>query len=268
VDESALRAVGGRLRAEKQALQAIRALTAADVGVLLLKGAALQQLLYGEHDVRDYVDIDLLVDARRWNRALQILYALGYRPMPAGGLHEHPLHSVALGRAGGGLEVDLHHRLHGARGSSRALWPILSRDATEIPLAGATAVTTSLPVTLYHLTVSALPEHYSGPRHAQEWRIFVERYPGLLPAAREVACAIGAEYDFERSLVVLDDGEPAGSTSPAGPVPERLPGLLLSGWAAHLRRAPSWRARGRLVYEVAANRFSPQRPADRPSPIS
>jgi hypothetical protein len=253
VEEAALRALGRRLRGEQQALEVYRALERAGVSVLLVKGAALQALLYAPGDVRAYVDIDVLVDPRRWNRAVRVLRDLGYRPAPSGGVHEHPVHSVAFaplseGPDDGGLEVDLHHRLHGTRVSSRRAWQLISRDAVEVRVAGSMLRTTGPAVTLYHLTVSALPEVLGGERHAREWRMFVDRFPGAVPAARPVAGAFRAENVFDRAMAHLNGGS-VGSVGPA-PLPNRLPGLLLSAWVVRARRSPSWRARGRLVYEV------------------
>ncbi len=60
--------------------EAAAALAAADVPVMLLKGAALGRLIYGSPAERPMGDLDLLVPAARVDAGMRALAALGYRP--------------------------------------------------------------------------------------------------------------------------------------------------------------------------------------------
>lgn len=60
----------------------VDALAAAEVPVMLLKGAALVETVYADPGVREMLDIDLLVPADRMETATAALAPLGYRPAP------------------------------------------------------------------------------------------------------------------------------------------------------------------------------------------
>jgi hypothetical protein len=75
----------------------------AGIPVLLLKGAVLAQLLYGDLARRPQYDIDLLVRARDARRAGSILGAAGYQEL------RRDSHSISWAR--GAVHVDLHHAL-------------------------------------------------------------------------------------------------------------------------------------------------------------
>jgi hypothetical protein len=78
-------------------------LAGAGIPVVLLKGAVLAQLLYGDLARRPQYDIDLLVRGRDARRARSILQAAAYRRL------RRDSHSISLAR--GAVHVDLHHAL-------------------------------------------------------------------------------------------------------------------------------------------------------------
>jgi hypothetical protein len=75
----------------------------AGVPVLLLKGAVLADVLYGDVARRPQYDIDLLVRARDARRTRSILQSSGYRKLRGDS------HSISFTR--GAVHVDLHHAL-------------------------------------------------------------------------------------------------------------------------------------------------------------
>jgi hypothetical protein len=75
----------------------------AGVQVLLLKGAVLADVLYGDVARRPQYDIDLLVRARDARRTRSILQSSGYRKLRGDS------HSISFTR--GAVHVDLHHAL-------------------------------------------------------------------------------------------------------------------------------------------------------------
>lgn len=109
---AARRQAGLRALGQAAALgRILAALRAAGVDTLVVKGLALSQMLYGTHDLRPAVDIDLLVAPDRAGEAHRILLACGYVPLravPVGELAR--LTKDALYRGEGGT-VELHWRL-------------------------------------------------------------------------------------------------------------------------------------------------------------
>lgn len=94
-----------------------RTLAAAGVPVLVLKGFAFAERLYGGLDRRPQHDVDLLVPPGRWRRARRALAAAGFVR------RKRDLHSVAVER--GPVQLDLHRHLRWApafRLDEDALW--------------------------------------------------------------------------------------------------------------------------------------------------
>jgi hypothetical protein len=253
MDESTRRQTFRRVYLESRALEAVRALTAAEVEVRVVKGLTLRVLLYDEGEQRPYGDIDLLVDPAHWDRAREVIGGLGYLPAPSGGLFEHPIHSVAFRRAGpGGLTVDLdlHHRFHGVRVSSRVFWRTAGADPVTVAVGDGAVLTTPLPVTGFHLLVSASPEHDGDARHADEWRRFCARYPAVVPDVMAVAQRWRASTTAQRAIATIEGWEPERVPAPVSP---KMRNTAMSAWVAHMRRSPSLRARVTFIREVTSD---------------
>jgi len=108
------RETAGRVAQLRSALsEAIAALAAARIPVLLLKGAALQQDVWTDIGLRPWSDLDLFVDRRHVQSAVATLARLGYRPGRAettlGATVAHENELALVGR--GGVVVDLHWSL-------------------------------------------------------------------------------------------------------------------------------------------------------------
>lgn len=93
------------------------ALAASAVPVLLLKGFAFAQRLYGGWDRRPQFDVDILVQSRHFGRATEVLGTLGFAR------DAYDLHSRTVIRDG--CKVDVHRCLRHApafRVEERAIW--------------------------------------------------------------------------------------------------------------------------------------------------
>lgn len=93
--------------------QALAVLDAAGIGAMLLKGWAVVELGYREPGRRPMNDTDLLVHPRHFDRACDVLGALGFLPVSGiGRTHRgrRTFHAVAL-QNGNGVDIDLHHHM-------------------------------------------------------------------------------------------------------------------------------------------------------------
>jgi hypothetical protein len=82
------------------------------IPLLLLKGAALAQLVYGNPMLRPMRDVDVLVRARDARRAGAVLQACGFAEAgPAIPADHHHLRSMSKAVEGATVTIELHHRL-------------------------------------------------------------------------------------------------------------------------------------------------------------
>jgi len=89
-----------------------RAMAQASVPFLVLKGAALAHLVYGDPRLRPMRDVDLLVRPADGQRALHVLTRCGFRP--GGALvpsRHHHLQAMATTLEGATVTIELHHEL-------------------------------------------------------------------------------------------------------------------------------------------------------------
>jgi hypothetical protein len=90
--------------------ECIRALTAAGIPTIVLKGLDYETRLYDSPAARPTADVDLLVPGEHRRRAFEVLDRLGFEPRAAApGFDDADYHEVAWTRAG--VEVDLHMAL-------------------------------------------------------------------------------------------------------------------------------------------------------------
>lgn len=109
------------------------------VPAILLKGQAIASWLYSDR-LRDYGDVDLLVDPAQRERAVDVLGSIGYRHWLAGADEAEfgPNEVELIGPSG--ICIDLHHTLLGVAASPARCWEMLSRR-TEMMSVGGRAVT-------------------------------------------------------------------------------------------------------------------------------
>jgi len=121
------------------AARCVALLSEQGVPAILLKGRAIASWLYPD-GLRDYGDVDLLVDPARRGQAIDVLGSIGYRHWLAGasdvefGSNETEL----IGPPG--VCIDLHHTLLGVAAGPARCWEVLSRR-TEVMSVGGRAVT-------------------------------------------------------------------------------------------------------------------------------
>ncbi len=90
--------------------ECLRALAAADVPTIILKGLDYESRLYQVAGARPTADVDLLVPDEKRREAFRVLDRLGFEPRAAAaGFDDPDYHEVAWTRAG--AEVDLHMAL-------------------------------------------------------------------------------------------------------------------------------------------------------------
>ena len=143
--------------AMEQAHEAVRMLADHDIPVMILKGAALLDGVYGEMGARPMEDVDLMVPWRFARRALRLLGHAGWASsMHRDGDFQRPMrivHGVPLHRPNG-LAIDLHWRLldESPAGHDSAFW-----DAAEpFEFGGARAVRLCPSDQILHLAVHGI----------------------------------------------------------------------------------------------------------------
>lgn len=117
--------------------EAIAALEAAGVDVLLLKGPAIAGWVYGDAP-RSYVDADLLVSPTRLGDAEDVLQSLDYTLRDPEGEEElvSGPHAQTWMRKRDGSLIDLHHTLPGGPVGDEIVWRALHDRAGTIEVHG------------------------------------------------------------------------------------------------------------------------------------
>jgi hypothetical protein len=147
------------------------ALGAAGIETILLKGPALDQLLFDGRRSRTYADIDLLVAPARAPEAARVLLGLGFHRAVEESATGRALrrlgiaigvvgraHSAPWSRAADGVTVDLHHSIPEAPGSP---WQALRDHRVTIAVAGAEVDSLDRPASALLIALHAA---HHGPR--------------------------------------------------------------------------------------------------------
>jgi hypothetical protein len=146
------------LAVDEVTAEVVRALRAAGIEPLLLKGPSFARLLYPPDQLRPYVDTDLLVAPEHQERAAGVLARLGFADPMSGALaHEQDDHSRTFRRARGGAEaeVDLHFTLAGARAAPATVWSLLSAGSDVMEVAGERVRVLGVPGRAFHVALHA-----------------------------------------------------------------------------------------------------------------
>jgi len=149
---------------------ALRALTDADVPVIVLKGAALAETVYPSIAHRPMGDADLLVRPEDRDQARAALEAAGYRFLPEPQQRFSPFDTEFTGemafRRNDGPLIELHWQLTPAEWLRRlialdteALW----QDAQPLEIGGVQALHLSPPDTLLHLCLHLTAHSFVHP---------------------------------------------------------------------------------------------------------
>jgi hypothetical protein len=137
------------LQLDRAAIETLQTLASHNVPTLLLKGASIARWLY-PHDLRAYVDVDILVPRTSWEQAAQAVECLGFalaRRGPTGGNWY---------RASDRVWLDLHETLWGVRLPAAETWRFLWNEREEMQLHGAIVPVLNARARLCHLALHAI----------------------------------------------------------------------------------------------------------------
>ena len=249
----------------------LRVFAAADVPILLLKGAALAYSLYPEPWLRPREDTDLLVEGSDASRAGELLVSLGYQPalMQRGELVANQRLHVRSEASGLRHDCDLHWKIANPVSFAELLTPAeLMRGAESTSL---DEVELRCPRRAHALLLACwhrASHHYDSPNllWLYDLHLLVEGLTDadaaeVLQAARETrtteVCARGLQLASERfktrlptALTDLTDLTAPSTTRRSGAAVYLRPDARrVDLLAADLRSLPTWRQRLRLVRE-------------------
>lgn len=218
-----------RLRVDSATAEVLKALAAAGVQSILLKGASNRQWL-GTADERAYADCDLLVAPEDRKMAERVLSTLGFEAevdvdrMPAWWQE----HGVAWIRDADLAVIDVHRTLPGAGVDDHRAWELLSSGAEQIVVGGQTARAPAVAVRAMHVALHtahhgpsdrALSELSRALERADEdtWRaaaqlarqlealdVFLSGLR-LVPAGQALAARLGIETDRRLEVALLGE---------------------------------------------------------------
>jgi hypothetical protein len=206
---AAISAAVGRLRIDHAAAEAIRALAAARIPCILLKGASVARWLYEPEDARMYGDCDLLVPPADFSAALQTLAELGFEAE----LDESEMpswwreHAVATTRPADGISIDVHRSIPGAHVSDTELWAALFARTVTAPVGGGMANVLTKPGRALHAALHAA-QHAGSARDLDVLHRAIDHMDeeGWRSAA-ELASKLRATAALRRGLSFLPAGE-------------------------------------------------------------
>ena len=143
-------------------------LSGAGVPAVVLKGLALEALLYERHEARPRSDTDVLVPDGLLRRAEAVLAGLGFvltttEPHVA----PDPRHARTWRRAADGALVDLHWRVYGSHAPAQQVWDVLSAHHAPLAVGGATLTVLDPPASAM-LCATHAAQHAVGRRGPRE----------------------------------------------------------------------------------------------------
>jgi hypothetical protein len=188
----------------------VRALEQVGVDSLILKGPALDALLYGEGERRRYVDIDVLVSPSDLRAAEGTLESLGYRNAGAhlgiddvgGVVHAETWIHLQSGTLTPQIEV--HRWFPGAQRRPDEVWATLWSERTQISLCGIPVWVLNVPGQAMQLATHLAQHGPAYARGAWELRLALERWPAeVWQRAADLAHRIGAIEPFATGLQLV-----------------------------------------------------------------
>ena len=159
------------------AVAAVKALDAAGIDALVLKGPALARSLYRRGEHRGYFDIDLLVSAKQRPAAGRVLASLGYIDfIRTSGLHifEDDPHADLWT---GVIHLDLHWRLPGCEADPERVWEALLARRVWIELERTEAPVLDRPGLALHLALHAAQHGSEDHKAIGDLARGLERWP-------------------------------------------------------------------------------------------
>jgi hypothetical protein len=249
----ALAAAARALSCDQIAAEVTRALRAAEVPAILLKGPSIARWLYPTGG-RSYTDTDILVPGHDFGRAQDVLRSLGFAEL-LGGFHpceqDATSAEVTFSRLDG--LVDLHRSLPMLQVSDELVWQTLSAGTATAEVGGGEVRVLGRAALALHIVLHAVQHRFAG-HPAEDLRRAIAVLPGAdwqpvaeLAGRLDVSDILGFGLRHDPAGVALADRlglplrAPADSHywaryAPEGSIP--LAGL----WAA-----PTWRAKARRI---------------------
>lgn len=253
---------------QRELSRILRAFAAAEVPVLLLKGAALAYSIYPEPWLRPREDTDLLVEGGDASRAGELLMSLGYHAalMQRGELVTNQRLHVRTEASGLRHDCDLHWKIANPVSFAKLLTPAeLMRGAEYASLGGVEARCPRRAHALLLACWHRASHHYDSPNllWLYDLHLLVEGLTDadaadVLAVARETrttdVCGRGLQLASERFKTRLpsaltDLKAPNTTTRSGAPVYLRPDARRVDLLAADLRSLPRWGQRVRLVRE-------------------
>jgi hypothetical protein len=194
------------LAVDRMSVEVIRALAAAGIDAILLKGPAIGDRLYDPGEHRPYVDCDLLIPAASESAAAAVLRRLGFTPelgfgVPDPGVaDEHEWHR-------GGDHVDLHGSLSGVGAAADAVWPALSAGARPLRVAGHSVPSLGPPALALLLALHAAADGPAGVKPLEDLRRGLLRLDDVTwREAADLARTLDSLPAFGAGLRLLPEG--------------------------------------------------------------
>lgn len=189
--------------------EVVRALRTAGIDPILLKGASTARWLYADGTPRTYGDVDLLIQACEWQRAVGVLEGLGFHDRQ--GDMQHPGMASPASWAWTreeGADVDLHSTLEDVGVPAEALWRELSRDAVTMDVGGEDVRILSEPARALHIALHALHHGVQADRTLEDLRRAIATVPeATWHRAAELAQRLDAAAGLASGLRLLPEGE-------------------------------------------------------------
>lgn len=211
VSPALLRSVAGRLVVDSWTAEAVAALRAEAVPVVLLKGPAVARWLYAEAPhTRPYTDVDLLVAPTEVDRAVGVLRRLGYRGGERVRLALAADHATTLQREGDGATVDLHWKLHGMEHlpADAPVWALLTANVEELAVAGRPVAVLGVVARTLHVALHLEPDDGLASQPWEDLRRAVDRVDRTTWAA---AAALARALDVDAEMGARLRLQPAGA---------------------------------------------------------
>ena len=247
------------LAVDAQTVRVMSALAEREVHALLLKGPTVAGLLYGDGEMRDYADTDVLVSPAGFATAEQVLRELGYgREVGERSMALIGSHGYAWRRPDSPIAVDLHHTLPGVAGPPGTLWEALRPYTASIQMRGTAIAVLSTPALAFHIALHAANHGVEGEKPLRDLARALGRV-GLdhWIEAAALAARVDAVDAFGTGLRLLPAGValaahlrvPASRSRHVTMVAMGAPSVAIA--ADRLRATPGARAKGLLLLRKA-----------------
>lgn len=200
--DAALLATARALATDAASAEVVAALREKGVDSILLKGPTTAEWLY-THELRGYVDGDVLVDPALVMRAASVLEQLGFEPVD----HHVSSHAHPWIRSSDGAQVDLHVSIWGPHVPAERVWRELAASSEVIALGGASVRVLSLPARGLHIVLHAVQHRENSVKAREDLRRAIQRAPvGVWRQAEQLAARLEALSELTDGLML----EPAG----------------------------------------------------------